>query len=633
MKRLLWVWLLLALCALGARADSFQELCAALAEAGAGRVDAQHKLVVDDQGRPEVACLTPTWALACLVCGSHVADANEALAAIAGQVATSGADSGMLPWFGGDKAGLHATEVAAPLLAAAVLWGGERLTASTASALSAGLNAIGKRLRGAQPASSDVRTLVLAAACAGVGRAEGQEALLARAASLTDAWMKGVVSGGVADGHGPTTEAYRLAALGWLRAFLPERPESWSRAWAITWTDLLQRLTGSGRVLAGTQLYTYPPDAADALGPLSTLLAVALGGPVQAPPLGTGCFALPFREPVGSGLPALSLALPATYAYAWGSEQPYRETLYIAPSYSVATATAYLNAASIPLVITLPERGARPTSYLYVSGACHASALQRGAVAVLNLDFDQIGWRPRTRAWAELVLGPRSTISRVAVLRQPWEGQPIAVDRMWPVAVETGGHYLGVVPLWAGPAEAKEATERIKPGVLQWSGEGEEAELTLRLYARQAEYELARPEDNYVLGCIALVRPATELSFEAFCEELRGIRYKKAFERRTWRVPEKDEGHPILDKHKPKPKRAYHVDTAVDYRLTATIGEQDWVLAEDLYRQEIVGLSIGEEVLPLEPELQFDTPLIKLPPGWSEFSMPDELSSLLLPRP
>jgi len=219
------------------------------------------------------------------------------------------------------------------------------------------------------------------------------------------------------------------------------------------------------------------------------------------------------------------------------------------------------------------------------------------------------------------------------VLRQPWEGQPIAVDRMWPVAVETGGHYLGVVPLWSGPAEAKEATERVKPGVLQWSGEGEQAELTLRLYARQADYELARPQDNYVLGCIALVRPATELSFDSFCDELRGIRYKKSLETRTWRVPEKDEGHPILDKHKPKPKRSYYVDTAVDYRLTATIGGQDWLLAEDLYRQEIVGLSIGDEVLSLEPELQFDTPLLKLPPQWTELSIPDGLSSLLLPRP
>lgn len=627
---------LLLLCATlsspAAWADTYRDFCSALADAGSGRLDAQQSLVRDDQGQADVARLTPVWALACLACDQQIEAANAALRTVAGYVATRGAEVGLLPWTAGGTPSADAMEVAAPVLAACRLLADSKLSEASRAALSVALQAMGKRLAVTKkPESTDVRTLLTAVACAGVGQAESQQALVDRGSALLEEWLRCASEQGLVDGHGPTTEAYRLAALGWLRVFLEELPDAWSQAWLLVWGDVLQRLPASGGPLAGAQLFSFGSDAVDACGPMMSLLALSLDRPLGEPQLCDGWFALPFRQPMAGPLPDLALPNPAELHYAWGDEKPYRETICVTPEVSMASTTAFLNASSVPLCITWLGRSSRPTAYLRVSDSCHITTLQRGLTALMNVDFDQVGWRPRTSVWVELVVGPRRDIGRVSVLRQPWEGQPIAVDRLWSIAVETGGHYMGLVPLWAGPAEAKEASERVKPGVLQWTGKGDASELTLRLYSRQATYELRRPEDNYIIGCIVMVRPAKDLSFEDFDAELRAVRYQKAFESRSWRVPKKDEGHPILDKYKPKPKRAYHVERAVDYKLTATIGGQTWVMIEDVYNQEVTYLSIGEDVLPTAPDMQFDTPLLKLARKWRRVSLPEDLVQLLLP--
>jgi hypothetical protein len=631
MKHVAMAGLLSFFCVAVATSGTYEDLCGLLADAGAQNLDPGRNLLLDSEGRLDVARLTPAWAVACLVAGRHTQAADRALAAVAEQVCTTGREAGSMPWTVGGPASTAASEFTAPVLAALSLLAPDTVSASTAASLSAAIQAFAKRFASAQAEGKDVRTLLLAAACAAVGRSIGNDRLMARANSLIDEWVRWVSKEGLSDGHGPTTEAYRLSALAWLRLFLADLPGSWQHAWLLTWTDLLQRLSNAPTLLAGAQQFSYRPESFDASGPLPVLLGAAFAQQVQVADTNGAWFALPFKMAVGAGLPNLSLPRPCELRYAWGTQSAFRETIYITSDYSLATMTGALNASSVPVVIGLPGRRVRPTVYLYVSDGCHATSLQRGATALVNLDFDTIGWAPRLSAWAEVVFGPRREIGRVAVLRQPWPGQPVAVDRMWPVAVETGGCYIGLVPLWAGPAEAKEATERVKPGVLQWRGEGDEAELTLRLFARQATYELPRPEDNYLVGCIVLVRSAGELSFDAFCEELRGIRYQKTVESRKWRVPEKDEGHPLLDRYKPKPKRAYHVENAMDYKLTAIIDGQSWSLTEDLYRQQILDLRIGEEVLPVAPELQFDTPLLRLPQGWQEAPVPAELASLLLP--
>ncbi|MCD6351982.1 MAG: hypothetical protein J7M26_07675, partial [Armatimonadetes bacterium] len=519
----------LALCQ--AQAGETAAVFSAAADAGLARLDAKSHLLLDDQNRPEVARLTPAWALSCLIAGRHQQQATQALAAVAAQVQTEGEAAGLVPWFAGGRGSLGATEVAAPVLAAALLKHSDEL-GSVAPALKKALTAMGKSLHAATPADADVRTLAMAGACAGLGRALGESALTARANKLLVGWLKNVQAQGFQDAHGPTTEAYRLADLAWLRLFLDEPPPQLAQAWGLCWADTLQRLRQPGPSLAGAQLFSSPGDAATASGPLGALLSAAFGLKAPASSLPDVYFALPFRTPLADAPPALELPDTFTCSYCWGAQQRYRETVFVAPDLSLATMTGRINSTSAPLMLLLADRGSAPACYLRPSASCHVASLQRGPVALVNFDFDRVGWKPRTQLWAEMVFGPRPTIGQVAVLRRPWQGQPVAVDRLWPVAVETGEHYIGIIPLWAGSAEAQEATERVMPGVLQWSSTEDDALLTLRLYARQATYELRRPEDNYETGCLVVVRRTSEMSFADFCNELRHVRYKKTFEKR-----------------------------------------------------------------------------------------------------
>ena len=95
---------------------------------------------------------------------------------------------------------------------------------------------------------------------------------------------------------------------------------------------------------------------------------------------------------------------------------------------------------------------------------------------------------------------------------------------------------------------------------------------------------------------------------------------------RKWRVPEKDKGHPILDRYKPKPKRAYAVARALDYTLECRFGGKAWLMTEDLYREEVeTRVAAGEPVQ--ASELQFDTPWIKLPPRWRKLTLPEAVAA------
>lgn len=599
-------------------------VCSAIAELGASKFVEGQALIKDAQGRGDTAFLTPSWALACLLAGRHVGEANSAIVALASRVAAEGPQAGLLPWFDGGFPSLPATEVAAPPLAAAMVLARDKLTAPTADALSRALDVMARRLAKAKPADTDVRTLALAAARAGVGRAADAQPVVDSAEALLDSWVRTTRKEGPIDGHGPTTEAYRLAALAWMRVFGAGSSPAWRQAWMLTWADLLQRLVRPRGLVCSAQLFAGLTDAADAAGPIPGLLAAAFSGAPAQAALDQAYFILPFRQRLAPALPGVDVSLPAAFTYTFGAQRPVIERTYLARELSLSTLTGPVAASSVPVLLVFPSRSSRPTVYLTLSSSCHAAAVQRGTTAVVNFDFDAIGRRSRIQAWVQFHLGRRADIKRVSVMGRPWTDQPIAVDRMAAVAVESPDVYVGLVPLWAGRAEARSATERVKPGVLEWSGAGDEAELVLRLYARQANYPLRMPEDNYVVGCCIVAVPSGESSFDDFVARLRGVRYRKEAQVRKWRVPKKDEGHPLLDRYKPKPKRAYYVERAYDYRLTCIIDKVPWVLGQDLYSEQVIEMSIGEETLPLQPGLLVDTPLLKLAPSWQSLpELPD----------
>lgn len=608
----------------------YAALCAAMADAGAKRLVADSGVVAKASGVPDFAFETPSWVLACLTAGVHTEEASKALQAVAGAVDTTGPlTKGLLPWSKGDAPSLAATEVAACPLAACLIFRRDAMTGPARDALAAALKSMAAALGRAKPESADTRRLCLAAACVALGRACDDPSLVSHGLALADAWLEGVQALGLAEGRGPTAEAYRLASLAWIKLLAPRLPPSWDVSWRLLWADLLQRLQSGGGLLAGVQQFAWRPDYLDGLGPIRWLFPLAAGRPVPAADPAVGYFCLPFAEPLVT-TPPVTIPVPASSTYTWSIAPLVQETVWTAAECSLATMTGPLDASSVPVMMTLPARASRPTAYLYASVPCTVFSLQRDDTAVVNFEFDNIGWGKRVQAWTDVVLGPSATIKQVSVLGRPWDGRTMGFDETWPICVETDGAYIAVVPLWCGPANASTLTERVKPGILQWLPDQATGELVLRIFARQGDYRLPRPENDDVVGLVVTVKPASSMSFDDFAKSLRRVRYTKAIEERSWRVPGKDEGHPVLDKYKPKPKSAYRVEHATDYTLTCVLEGKKWVMTMDLTTDQMRARSIADQALPA-PTLQFDTPLLKLAPGWRKLDLPADLVAALTP--
>lgn len=612
--------------------------CELLASAGEARLDADSGLVRPGGVGLDVAAVTPGWILAEAQREQSGERASRAALAIAQAVGTAGAGAGLLPWTSGGPPSLAATELAAPPLCAALTFHSDAMTASARQALSDAVKQMAAAVSRSKPEGRDARRLTFAAACCALGKAAGKGDLTKRGLGLVDDWLSEVCSRGLSDGHGPTTEAYRAAALAWIRLFAADGRGSLTAAWNLVWADLLQRLHGPLGPLAGVEIFSVRPDYADGTGPLRWMLAVgcdrglpeAVDEVAVLSALAAGYCCLPMTSPVLGA--ELTPPRPATITYTWApSPALVQETTYMGEGFALSTLTGPVEATTIPVMVTYRGLDKRPTSYLFASAPARVVSLQNEATAVMNFDFDAVGVGRRVQVWADFVLGRRDNIKRVALMGFPWGGQTVGVDELQPVAVEIGDYYLGIVLGWCGPADASQLTERVKPGIISWSADGPEAELTLRIFARQAEYLLKAPEDNYVLGVLVAVRPASSGPFEDFTRWLRGVRYKKEFQVRKWRVPEKDKGHPVLDRYKPKEKRALAIARADDYTVTWIVEGKPWVIKTDLRGGDVQIRSIAGTDVP-EPRLMFDTPWVKLARGGKVFEIAPELSSALSGR-
>ncbi|MBC7289297.1 MAG: hypothetical protein H5T86_14910, partial [Armatimonadetes bacterium] len=552
----------------------------------------------------DVAYLSPTWALAALQAGRYIDHANAALLRIAASVS----DAGLLPYVLGGEPCVEATELAAPLLSASLLWHADKLRPEVREALRAALVKVAGKLASARPEDEDLRLLVLAAARAMIGKVLEDAKLLGQAHRDVGKWLEVFRKNGLLAGHGPLSEATRLCALEWLQEALGPTANELELARAAVWADLLQRLAGPLRVLIGPQYFSSADDVTGK-GALEELLALAEGAraPVN---LKYAYYAMPFRNGATVVAPPQQ---PFTAVYSWSAEPLIEEFISAHESFALGIQTAPLNGTSVPVHIAWLG-GELAASYVTVSGPCHCAAVPGLAQALVNLDFDGVGRGERTEAWADFHIARRSTLRRVLVGGREWPGVPVAVDVGVSVAVSTDDGLLGIIPCWAGPAGAGKATARIKPGVLEWRGEGPNAELVLRLYARQASYALPRPENDYVVGFFLAAASLGETSPEEFVQSLRTFSCRQTAQERQWRVPQKDEGHPILDRWKPKPKRAYAVDRALEYTLDCRFQGKSWKLVEDLYRERVEERVASDQ--PVAPgRLLFDTPWLKLEPG------------------
>ncbi|MCX7599178.1 MAG: hypothetical protein N2512_09975 [Armatimonadetes bacterium] len=610
--------------------------CELLAGAGEARLDADTGLVRPGGVGLDVAMATPGWILASVQGEQSDEQVSRAVVAVARAVGVSGTGAGLLPWTAGGAPSLAATELAAPPLCAVLVSHSDALKGAARQTLLDAVKQMATALARSKPEGRDSRRLTFAAACCALGKAAGRQELTNRGLELVEDWVTEVRARGLADGHGPTTEAYRAAALAWIRFFVADRPGGLMAAWQLTWADLLQRLVRPLGPLAGVEVFSTRPDYADGTGPLRWMLAVAgdrglpevPGEGVLPLAMTASYFCLPFVTPAVAG--EVAPPRPATMTYTW---QPVpklaQETTWVGEGVALSTMTGPVEAATIPVVVSYAGLDRRPTSYAFVSSPGRVVSVQQEGTAAVNFEFDGVGVGARVQVWADFVVGRREAIKRVAIMGYPWNGQTVAVDELQPLAVEMGDAYLGVLLGWCGPADASQLTERVKPGILSWSEDGPDAELTLRVFARQAQYLLRAPEDNYVLGMFVAVRPVSSCSFEDFTRWLRGVRYKKEFQVRKWRVPEKDKGHPVLDRYKPKEKRALAIARADDYTVTWIVQGKPWVIKADLRSGDVLERSIDGGPL-ADTKLVFDTPWVRVARGGRSFVIAPELSAVLL---
>ncbi len=305
-------------------ATPYDDVCAAMAEAGAKRLDAATGVISAAPAMPDYAFATPSWALACLTAGVHVDEANKALLAVAAAVdTTTPATKGFLPWTKGDTPSLAATEVAACPLAACLILHRQAMSADAQTAVEGALKLMAAALGRSKPESADTRRLYFAAACVALGRANEDQGLVNRGLGEANSWLESVQGSGLADGHGPTTEASRLAALAWIKLLAPKPQSSWETAWRFLWADTLQRLQSGDGLLVGVQEYASRSDYLDGVGPLRWLLPLASGkaAPAAAPAVGYYC--LPFVQPMMT-TPALTIPSPVSFTYTWGGTPPRR---------------------------------------------------------------------------------------------------------------------------------------------------------------------------------------------------------------------------------------------------------------------------------------------------------------------
>ncbi len=557
--------------------------------------------------------------LAALAAAGLLADAKpddcaKFLQAALSLQSSSGKSKGLFAWVKDGQPSVEATVHAMPLLAAAWLSGAGRLDASLRQAIAASLESAALALvRNRADREADVRRLTAAAAWAAAA-ACGLDRYRTRAAACLTRWLAEFSRHGLQDCHGPSTEAYRLAALAWLRAFGVWRDEA-GVAEKLLCADIAARLHGQGPALAGPYLFTAGgADMQTLLGPLRWMTRQPQ--PQQLPPE-AAYFTLPARHGLDIAAACKAMPVPRELTYARSGQWAYTEHVYIDRNFSLGTLTGAVGPSSAPVLITWASE-AHKASWAAASTVCRFFTFQRGGVALVVAEFDYIGATPaRRNAWVDFYFGPPDAIKRTWVLRSDWPGQAAAVGSRWPVTVQTPSGCVGIVPLWCGPAAKSPEDIRTQPGVLEWAElPGGRKLLRLRLHARRADYLLRRPMNDAIVSFVVAAAGKEQTTLPGLAAWLMRVRGEREVVAKKRRLPQKDQGHPVLDKYKPKPKAALAYERWRELHVTLIVGGEKWEAAIDLTREKVLHFRVNGKPMEL-PAPWATTPLFKAHCPWS----------------
>ncbi len=571
------------------------------------RIDEATGLVLGEADRPSVAAESPGYVLAAFESGTDIEQAGQVLRAIlATQDSQPGsAGQGQFPWLAGpgQAPSLQATHFASPVLAQIYIKYAQELSPELREQLQSALQSALKAVRSGSPASDDdVTKLLRAASLAMLGRAVGDDQSVAESLRQVSDWLKETLDKGLRDGHSPSSDSYRLAALKWIwQAAGPDmRNGRLQDTLMLMYYDLACRIQPESGALAGAALYAKPADYLNGGQYSPYLIYLDLGGPrpqTMAP--FAMFFVAPDYEPPGDLLAVARWQLPSQVSTeARDGAYIVRTDTYMHDRFSLGTMTGQPSGTSIPLMVTFADSPARRTAYFFADPQpSHVTSMQVENVGMITVDFDLVGRGNRLTAWLRGVLGPRSEIDRIIVSGNEWNGLPTAIAAMGTVAIKRSECYVGIRVLRGGAVEGGAIVSGPKPAVLEWAGPGEAAELQLTVYARKRSYRLQRPLDNLRAGVVVKVAPASSFeSLSVFAADFARARLRQSVERTKELLLEpSDPFRAILTEHKPKSRSELEYKHMLLHTISYEDNETSWQVQEDMLNEEVTLRSVNGE--------------------------------------
>ncbi len=576
---------------------------------GANNFDADSGLVKDTSGRPSVATVSPAYVLAALQADTDHQQAQTVLEAVlAHQDRVENSPTyGQFPWWPGEPMApsRQATYLAVPLLAYIHTEYREVLPDNLQQQLGASLRRAWGTVQHPAASSDAIDIVLRAASLATLAAALDEPVGREQSLSEINRWLTVMANEGLTEGHSPTTDAYRIAALKWIWHSLAsnERSVALQAALEFAYHDFAGRVQPGSGALAGAALYANPQDYRQGGHYSRYLIYADLGGPQpsEVDPFAM-FFTIPDYTPPGDLILATTSPPPAqTTTTTGGGRRITRTDTYLHPLFSLGTMSGRPASTSIPLLMTFADGQDRPTAYFFTQPqANHISSVQKQNAGLITADFDNIGAGNRATAVLRGVLGPRSQIEQVYLAGQPWSGQPVAVAEMGKVAVQRIGCYVGLIVLRAGPAEAQQIISGPEPGVLRWASEDPEAELELLIYGRKRSYPLLKPQHNVRTGVVVEIQPASAFNtLGDFAQHLSQCRIRDRIERAKKLVSEPEDPYEaFLRKSDPKPKSELVYEYELIRTLQYTTEQTELRLAEEMLRGVVQWRQIdGEEVV------------------------------------
>ncbi len=570
-------------------------------------IDEAAGLLLDQAGRPSVAVESPGYVLAVCESDTNIEQAQQVLRAIlaAQDTQPGSARQGQFPWRAGQgqAPSLQATYFASPVLAQIYLEHSEKLPSELQEKLRSGLELALAAVRGKPvPSEDDVTGLLRAASLAMLGRALGADQQITESLKQVSSWWAKTLDKGLRGGHSPASDSYRLAALKWIwqAAGVQTRRQQLQDALMLMYYDLAWRIQPESGALAGAALYAKPADYLYGGQYNQYLIYVDLGGPRPRTVTPFAMFFVaPDYTPPADLLVIVSQQLPLQISTeARGEAYIVRTDTYMHDRFSLGTMTGQPSQTSIPLLVTFADYFERPTAYFFADPRpSYVTSMQVNNVGMITVDFDLIGRGNRLTARLCGVLGPRSQITQVIVGGDEWNGLPTAIPAMGTIAIERAGCYVGIRALRAGPAEGKVVVSGPKPAVLEWTGQGDAAELQLTVYARKRNYRLRQPLNNLRAGVVVKVMPASSFeSLAAFAADYARAQLRQSIERTKELLPEPtDPFKAVLTEHKPKSKSELEYKHMLLHTISYQDNETSWQIQEDMLKEEVRSRSVNGE--------------------------------------